>query len=87
MTWNEDERGCVSVQIEGVDFVKGGLCYEILLDRDAVTGFYTPFWPQNASYTIQADGTKKYNIAGAAITVQIIRILRRGNTMRFPSPC
>ncbi len=67
MTWNEDERGCVSVQIEGVDFVKGGLCYEILLDRDAVTGFYTPFWPQNASYTIQADGTKKYNIDGAEV--------------------
>ncbi len=67
MTWKEDIMGNVSVQIEGVDFVKGTMCYEIALDRDATTGFYTPFWPQNASYTYLADGSKKYNIDGAEV--------------------
>lgn len=67
MTWKEDEWGNVSVQIEGVDFVKGGVCYDIALQRDETTGFYTPFWPQNAKYTYQADGSKKYIIDGAEV--------------------
>ncbi|MCH5342786.1 MAG: flagellar hook-associated protein FlgK [Acetatifactor sp.] len=67
MTWKEDEMGNVSVQIEGVDFVKGGVCYDIALQRDETTGFYTPFWPQNAKYTYQADGSKKYIIDGAEV--------------------
>ena len=67
ITYSEDLYGNVSVQIEGVDFVKGGNCYEIGLDADEATGFYTPYWPQNASYTILADGTKSYNIDGAEV--------------------
>lgn len=63
----EDMFGNVSVQIEGVDFVKGGTCYEIGLDVDKGTGFYTPFWPQNASYVEQDDGTRIYNIDGAEV--------------------
>lgn len=65
--YDEDLEGNVWVQIEGVDFVKGGTCYEIGLDVDATTGFYTPFWPQNADYTIQDDGTRKYNIENAKV--------------------
>ncbi len=67
ITFNEDMYGNVSVQIEGVDFVKGCMCYEIGMQVDATTGFYTPFWPQNASYTYQEDGTKVYNIEGAEV--------------------
>ena len=67
INYGEDLFGNVYVQIEGVDFVKGGACYEIALDLDATTGFYTPFWPQNANYTIQADGSRKYNIDGAEV--------------------
>lgn len=67
ITFSEDRYGSVSVQIEGVDFVKGGTCYEIGLQTDAATGFYTPFWPQNATYVTQADGSKKYNIDGAEV--------------------
>lgn len=67
MSWKEDMYGNVSVQIEGVDFVKDGSCYEIEMKTDETTGFYTPFWPQNASYTIKSDGTKNYNIDGAEV--------------------
>lgn len=67
INYSEDMYGNVSVQIEGVDFVKGGSCYEIAMDIDELTGFYTPFWPQNASYTYNDDGTRKYNIDGAEV--------------------
>ncbi|MCM1327510.1 MAG: flagellar hook-associated protein FlgK [Bacteroidales bacterium] len=67
MTWQEDALGNVAVQIEGVDFVKGGMCYEISMDLDATTGFYTPFWSQNATYRVLPDGTRKYNIDGAEV--------------------
>lgn len=48
MSYAEDSMGNVSVQIEGEDFVKGSMCYAIGLDMDSTTGFYTPFWPQDA---------------------------------------
>lgn len=67
ISYNEDMYGNVSVKIEGVDFVKGENCYGIELQIDPSTGFYTPFWPQNASYVIQEDGTRKYNIDGAEV--------------------
>ncbi len=67
MSWTQDTFGNVSIQIEGVDFVKGGMCYEIEMQTDEATGFYTPFWPQNASYTITDEGEKKYNIDGAEV--------------------
>lgn len=67
ISYSENIYGQVSVQIEGTDFVKGTTCYEIGLQTDANTGFYTPFWPQDASYTILADGTKQYNITNAEV--------------------
>lgn len=67
ISFGEDMYGNVNVQIEGVDFVKGGTCYEIGLDVDPVTGFYTPYWPQNASYRVLDDGSKFYNIDGAEV--------------------
>ncbi len=67
MSYSENALGDVDVQIEGVDFVKGGMVYEIALDVDATTGFYTPFWPQNANYTYRDDGTKAYDITHAKV--------------------
>ncbi len=67
ISYEENLYGDVSIQIEGVDFVKGDMCYEIGLDEDPATGFYTPFWPINASYRIQEDGTKDYIIDGAEV--------------------
>lgn len=48
ISYGEDIWGNVAVQIEGEDFVKGSTCYQIGLDLNSTTGFYTPFWPQNA---------------------------------------
>lgn len=67
MSYKENALGDVEVQIEGVDFVKGGTVYDIELDVDATTGFYTPFWPQNANYKLLDDGTKKYDITHAKV--------------------
>ncbi|MBE5874659.1 MAG: flagellar hook-associated protein FlgK [Lachnospiraceae bacterium] len=67
MSWSEDMYGNVAVQIEGVDFVKGSTCYEMGLQVDERNGFYTPYWPQNASYIIRDDGSKYYNIDGAEV--------------------
>ncbi len=49
ISYDTDIYGNVYVQIEGEDFVKGSTCYQIGLDMDSLTGFYTPFWPQNAN--------------------------------------
>jgi len=67
INFNEDRYGDVSVQIEGVDFVKGSMCYEIALYTDEVTGFHTPFWTANAKFTERADGSRDYDIEGAAV--------------------
>lgn len=67
MSYEYDMYGSVSVKIEGEDFVKGGMCYEIGLDVDETTGFYTPFWPKNAKYYTKEDGTRAYNIDGAEV--------------------
>ena len=62
-----DYKGNVTVKIEGVDFVKGGQCYEIGLKVSEATGFYTPFWPQNAEYKVLENGTRDYDIDGAIV--------------------
>ena len=67
ITYSEDLNGQVSVQFEGVDLVKREVVYEIGLQQDEATGFYTPFWIQNAEYTINAQGEKEYNIEGAEV--------------------
>ena len=67
ISYKEDQFGRLSIQIEGVDFVKGETCYEIALHVDPATGFYTPFWPQNAEYRIRENGTKEYIIDGAEV--------------------
>ncbi len=67
ITVGNDVYGNVTVQIEGVDFVKGNNCYEIGLDVDETNGFYTPFWPQNANFVTNADGSRNYNIDGAEV--------------------
>ncbi len=67
LSWTEEITGNVSVKIEGTDFVKGSMCYEIGLKQDEVTGFYTPFWPQNAHYTEDEFGHRNYSTEGALV--------------------
>ena len=66
INYGEAVNGDVWVQIEGVDFVKGPRCFEIGLDVDDMTGFYTPFWPENATYK-EVNGVKEYDISNAKV--------------------
>ena len=65
--FGEDMHGDVWVKLEGMDFVKGDSYYEIGLDVDDSTGFYTPFWFQNATYRTLPNGTREYIIEGAEV--------------------
>ncbi|MGN0307997.1 MAG: flagellar hook-associated protein FlgK [Lachnospiraceae bacterium] len=67
ISYSEDIMGYVSIQIEGVDLVKGEMAYEIGLYEDTTTGFYTPFWIQNAKWTLNDRGEKEYDITGAEV--------------------
>lgn len=67
VSYDYDMYGSVWVKVEGMDFVRGDKCYEMGLDVDETTGFYTPFWPTNAKYYTKEDGTKAYNIDGAEV--------------------
>ena len=67
ISYAEDIDGNVNVQLEGVDLVKKEVVYEIGLKRDEATGFYTPFWMQNASFTLNEQGERVYNIEGAEV--------------------
>ncbi|MCR5476108.1 MAG: flagellar hook-associated protein FlgK [Lachnospiraceae bacterium] len=67
ISYEENVYGDVYVQIEGEDFVKGSLVFQIELLQDNSTGFYTPFWPQNAEYTIDERGMKDYDISNALV--------------------
>ncbi len=67
ITYTEDTWGYVSVKLEGVDFIKNDIVYEIALDQDPDTGFYTPYWQQLADYTLDHNGNKVYHIEGAEV--------------------
>lgn len=67
ISYSEDVDGQVSVQFEGVDLVKRDVVYEMGLKQDKNTGFYTPFWIQNANYTINELGQREYDIEGAEV--------------------
>lgn len=67
ISYSQELDGSISIQIEGVDFVKNDRCFKMDLKMDTATGFYTPFWPQNAIYKVLPDGTREYNIDGAEV--------------------
>ncbi len=67
ISYKEDLYGSIVVSFEGEPFVTGDTVYPMELDYDEVTGFYTPFWPQNATFTYSTSGTKIYNIEDAEV--------------------
>lgn len=67
ISYREDTTGQVHVQFEGVDLVKREVVYEMGLHEDENTGFYTPFWIQNATFRHDANGERIYNIEGAEV--------------------
>lgn len=56
VTYDEDIYGRVSIRFNNVDFVTEYDCYKIGVRQDLETGFYTPYWEQNVTYTIDEDG-------------------------------
>ena len=67
ISYSEDIDGNICIQLEGEDLVKRDVVYEIGLDVDETTGFYTPFWIHNATYTLDQDGNRIYDITGAEV--------------------
>ncbi len=64
---SEDADGYICVKIEGTDFVKRGIVYEIGVQADINTGYYTPFWISNAASSLDARGNTVYDIKGAEL--------------------
>lgn len=60
--YTEDQEGGVSVKFEGHVLVNRAMTFEIGMDTDPETGFYTPFWLTDAKKVQQADGTFQYLI-------------------------
>ena len=67
ISYSEDTEGNICIQLEGEDLVKRDVVYEIGLDQDVETGFYTPFWIHNAPFTIDNEGDRVYNIENAKV--------------------
>ncbi len=59
ITYKEDVDGYVSVQVEGVDFVKRNVFYEIGLHTNE-NGYYIPFWPNNVEHSTDQNGKVFY---------------------------
>ncbi|MBQ6888609.1 MAG: flagellar hook-associated protein FlgK [Lachnospiraceae bacterium] len=78
ITYKENADTTVSVRIEGNDFVKGDVWYQIGLQTDEATGFHTPFWIINAKASYDADGNKIYDIEGAEV-FDLSRTISTGN--------
>ena len=60
ISYTEDVNGYVSVQIEGVDFVKGSIHYEMMMSENEY-GYSIPFWPHIIESSVNADGERVYS--------------------------
>ena len=67
ISYSEDIDGNICIQLENEDLVKRDVVYKIGLDTDETTGFYTPFWIHNATWTLNNDGERVYDITGAEV--------------------
>ena len=67
ISYEEDSVGSVTVKLEGHTFVTSNNVYDISLDRDEDTGFYTPFWTMDAKTKTMSDGSVQYDITSAKV--------------------
>lgn len=75
ISYSEDVFGYVSVKLEGVDLVKGGLVNTISLYEDTKTGFYTPYWEILANYSYDEFGNP-YLTKEALKTAQVFDLTK-----------
>lgn len=75
ISYEEDMYGAVTVQFEGVDFVKTESYNKMEVYADRETGFYTPYWPQLADYETASWGERVPILESATVydTTQEIR--------------
>lgn len=67
ISYTEDTEGAIIVQLEGVPLVMKDKANSIGLYTDPTTGFYTPYWEQNAVYSVNAAGEEVVDIDGAIV--------------------
>lgn len=67
ITYKTDIEGNITVKLEGEPFVTAQDVYEIGIFTDDATGFHTPFWKQNATYTVNSAGDRIYDITNAKV--------------------
>ncbi len=80
ITYKENADTSVTVRIEGNDFVKGEGYYELGLQMDETTGFYTPFWIVNAEASYNDQGDLVYDIEGAELFDMTLEVSSEINT-------
>lgn len=67
ITYQENSQGIVLVQFNHNDFVTQSRAYDIEMLTDPETGYVTPYWKQNLTYTEDAQGRKAPNYESAYI--------------------
>lgn len=67
ITYSEDANSRVTVRFNGTDFVTDAGAYKMGLQQDDETGFYTPYWEQNAIKTTDGNGREVLDISVAQV--------------------
>lgn len=67
ITYSEDANSRVTVRFNGNDFVTTSGAYTMGLKQDDETGFYTPYWEQNAIRSKDENGNEVLDISVAQV--------------------
>lgn len=67
ITYYEADNAMVSVNFNGIAFVTEASVFEMELATDEETGFVTPYWKQNLTYTTDAKGNKVPDYTSAQV--------------------
>lgn len=67
ITYQEDLDGGVIVKFEQHILVNRAQTFTVGADMDPDTGFYTPFWVEDAKKELQTNGTYKYDLSNCTV--------------------